>query len=158
MLAFCSDTDRGEKVVEMDPTSPRGGGTTIFNGLTLAIGIHSGQPTSFCYNKVTSRMDYFGQVVNRCARVMSTSAIGEISISNASIALLRDEDKIGFELISRGEHELKGVKEPMEITTIIPQALKGRLPVFEEMRDAGEVFSPSSPRISSPGVLSPTGD
>ena len=100
-------------------------------------------------------MDYFGQVVNRCARVMSTSAMGEVSASQASIALLREEDKIGFHISSRGEFQLKGVKEPMEISTILPDNIKARAPLFDEMRASGEVFSPSSPGASSPGALSP---
>jgi class 3 adenylate cyclase len=140
-------------------------GNMTLNGLTLAIGIHSGEPTQFDYNKVTAKMDYFGQVVNRCARVMSTSAIGEISISSAAIGELREEDKVGYDLISRGDHQLKGVKGPMEITTMLPDSLKGRWDLFQEMRANGEIFSPGasspgalSPGALSPGALSPTSD
>jgi len=129
-----------------DPTS----GVTIFNGLTVGMGMHVGVPTMFSFNKTTARMDYFGRVVNRAARVMSTSATGEISVSK-DVADQLQGHITGHKILNRGTFELKGIKEPMEISSILPVALEPRFEKFDDMRARQEVMSAAL----SPGALSP---
>jgi len=55
-------------------------GELLFRGLTVRMGIHMGFPVCEV-DPTTGRMDYFGPVVNRAARICSAADGGEIYIS-----------------------------------------------------------------------------
>jgi adenylate cyclase len=60
-------------------------GNVIFRGLSVRMGIHWGQPV--CEpDPVTKRMDYFGPMVNRAARVSGVADGGQIYVSSDFIA------------------------------------------------------------------------
>jgi len=57
----------------------------IFRGLSVRMGIHWGHPV--CEpDPVTKRMDYFGPMVNRAARISSVADGGQITVSSDFIA------------------------------------------------------------------------
>ena len=72
-------------------------------------------------------MDYFGQVVNRASRICSVSFAGETAMSAASRDLLSSSADLLYTFKSTGSVELKGVKDPVEIISVMPQELAGRL-------------------------------
>ena len=122
----------------------------LFRGLSVRMGIHYGAPVCEV-DPVSNRMDYFGPMVNKSARISGVADGGQISISqdvieevNALDALLEmpedDMDnmqrkqrkeamalkKLGFEFISIGDIKLKGLENPEPISLVYPTALVKR--------------------------------
>lgn len=64
----------GEEMVDSD-------GQRIFRGLSVRMGIHWGRPVCEI-DPVTKRMDYFGPMVNRAARIESVADGGQICVSS----------------------------------------------------------------------------
>ncbi|KAF2218200.1 hypothetical protein BDZ85DRAFT_245625 [Elsinoe ampelina] len=57
----------------------------IFRGLSVRMGIHWGRPVCEI-DPITKRMDYFGPMVNRAARIESVADGGQITVSSDFIA------------------------------------------------------------------------
>ena len=113
-------------------------GQMVFNGIRIRMGIHFGHPA--CRrNPITGRMDYFGPVVNRSARV-SDSAHGGQVVCTAEVA---DRLTAGIaagefptstlHLKDLGFHRYKGITELVQVFQISNDALSGRNP-FPELR------------------------
>ena len=60
----------------------------IYRGLSVRMGIHFGKPVCE-QDPITGRMDYFGPMVNRAARISSVADGGQISVSSDYIAELQ---------------------------------------------------------------------
>lgn len=60
-------------------------GTVLFKGLSVRMGIHWGQPVCEV-DPITRRMDYFGPMVNRAARIEGVADGGQITVSSDFIA------------------------------------------------------------------------
>lgn len=58
-------------------TSSTGNKVLLYRGLRVRMGIHTGTPLHQL-DPVTGRMDYFGQMVNRAARVAGIAQGGQI--------------------------------------------------------------------------------
>ncbi len=58
---------------------------TIYRGLSVRMGIHWGRPVCE-QDPITRRMDYFGPMVNKAARVSSVADGGQITVSSDCIA------------------------------------------------------------------------
>lgn len=76
--------------------------------LKVRMGIHSGTAS-------LRDGDYFGVVVNRCARVMATGHGGQLLVSSATAELLADQLPAEVELVDLGEHRLKDLAQPERI-------------------------------------------
>ena len=84
----------GEEVLDND-------GNRIFRGLSVRMGIHWGHPVCE-QDPVTRRMDYFGPMVNRAARISSVADGGQITVSSDFIAEIQrllethiESDRVG---------------------------------------------------------------
>lgn len=93
----------GQEVLDSD-------GNRIFRGLSVRMGIHWGHPVCE-QDPVTRRMDYFGPMVNRAARISSVADGGQITVSSDFIAEIQrllethiESDRIG----STGSDETVG--------------------------------------------------
>ncbi|KAG9081083.1 cysteinyl-tRNA synthetase [Ceratobasidium sp. 370] len=124
-------------------------GERLARGLSVRMGIHSGAP--LCEeDPITGRMDYFGPMVNRSARVSATAMGGEIMISGDALkevnATLQNPEILGegegekselarvVEQLKQldpvvtevGERRLKGLEVPELLSSILPRSLVGR--------------------------------
>lgn len=131
------ESEEGREIFDDD-------GNIIARGLAVRMGIHWGRPVC-AEDPTTHRMDYFGPMVNRSARVMAQALGGQIMISSDSvreIELMRKEkyednnpslvhveelERMGIEIISVGERALKGLETPEALSLVFPTSLLGRL-------------------------------
>ncbi|KAG6810688.1 hypothetical protein H0H92_010744 [Tricholoma furcatifolium] len=132
-------------------------GVLVARGLSVRMGIHCGTPKAEP-DPITHRMDYFGSMVNRSARICGAAAGGEIMCSaeilreiNASIydgemeteysklqpAQAIDEIRqMGLHIVSVGEVKLKGLEVPENISVLYPFQLAGRQNLGQESSTA----------------------
>jgi adenylate cyclase len=119
----------------------------IARGLSVRMGIHCGLP--LCEpDPITRRMDYFGPMVNRAARITSQAAGGQIAVSadvvreiNAKIFQTEPETEysemqpleailavkeLGATVVPVGEVKLKGLELPETLSIVYPSHLAGR--------------------------------
>merc|ERR1712137_486607 len=102
----------------------------IYRGLRVRMGVHAGNPTAET-DPVTGRMDYFGPMVNRSARVEGTAHGGQIVISGDCYTQIQDaleSDEFGeVEVKDMGQHRLKGLQTDTQLFQILPKSLAGRI-------------------------------
>ncbi len=76
--------------------------------LAVRIGIHTGE--------VEARDgDYFGPALNRTSRLMAAAHGGQVVLTSASAALVRDRLPEGLELVDLGLHRLRGIAQPERV-------------------------------------------
>lgn len=112
-------------------------GNTVFAGIRVRMGIHTGEPN--CRrNPVTGRMDYFGPVVNESARVSDTGHGGQIVVTSPVKQMMDEglEELEPYNVQSKdlGAHDLKGIAEPVQIFEVLPASLAMRSEVFPPIR------------------------
>ena len=95
-----------------------------WRGLRVRMGAHCGAPD--CRVDPTSgRMDYFGPVVNRAARVSGAAHGGQVLLSQA-VLLQIDQLPEGVVTEDLGPVRLKGLGRPERLIQVSPAALAGR--------------------------------
>ncbi|KAI9310979.1 hypothetical protein BX666DRAFT_2032469 [Dichotomocladium elegans] len=152
-------------------------GVVIYRGLSVRMGIHWGTPV-FERNPITSRMDYFGPVVNKASRICNAADGGQICVSSDVVAALKNfpgvlDDstldgttssagnyliqrdiqqlkRLGFRVMEYGVRRLKGLETPEMLSFVYPKQLAGRME-FEEQSaviDAGQT-QPASAAVGT---------
>ncbi|KAG0258651.1 cysteinyl-tRNA synthetase [Actinomortierella ambigua] len=114
----------------------------LYRGLSVRMGIHWGRPVSD-RDAVTRRMDYYGPMVNRAARICDAADGGQICISSDVINVINhqlaeeqagvlDEQRarhvralrtMGFECLDLGERHLKGLETPETLYMLYSQSV-----------------------------------
>eukprot|EP00817_Percolomonadidae_sp_ATCC50343_P003580 CAMPEP_0117426718 /NCGR_PEP_ID=MMETSP0758-20121206/6755_1 /TAXON_ID=63605 /ORGANISM="Percolomonas cosmopolitus, Strain AE-1 (ATCC 50343)" /LENGTH=709 /DNA_ID=CAMNT_0005212013 /DNA_START=519 /DNA_END=2645 /DNA_ORIENTATION=- len=102
----------------------------LFRGLRVRMGIHFGSPVCKV-DSTTGRMDYFGPVVNRAARVSGKAKGGQILVSDSVWNQIRenlDMEGVGTLWSNRvGTTQLRGMEDkPEVIWSILPHRLHKR--------------------------------
>jgi len=128
----------------------------VIVGPRLSIGMATGEPTMFAFNKVTSVMDYFGTFLNLGARVCGVAAPGQVlgHVSTMEVAekwrqqLALQGQPLDLDMESTGLHKLKGIKDENELFDFADKTLQKRRAVYEELRL-------KTSGTTSPGILSP---
>jgi len=98
-----------------------------FRGLRVRIGIHTGRPR--CQpDPLTGRMDYFGRMVNRCARVEGVARGGQVVLSAAAWEAAGLAEALPADLVAvdLGSHALRGLVGEERIHQVLPAALATR--------------------------------
>lgn len=142
------DTEQGRPVYADD-------GTLLYRGLRVRMGIHYGWPVCEV-DPVNNRMDYFGPMVNRSARISGAADGGQIMVSQDVVEELQtlfqkysDDDllqdvggealpewttprdivllrRLGLGIISMGVRRLKGIETPEALSLVYPKLLAKR--------------------------------
>src|SRR3954447_8615468 len=76
--------------------------------IKVRIGIHAGEAE-------LRDGDYYGSAVNRCARIRGLGHGGQVLLSEATAALVRDDLPDGVTLHDMGEHHLKDLTRPERV-------------------------------------------
>ncbi|HVO29880.1 MAG TPA: CHASE2 domain-containing protein [bacterium] len=102
-------------------------GRRIFRGLRVRMGMHVGEPEAHV-DPLTGRMDYLGSAVNLASRVANAARGGQILLSAAAWAELRDHMAELPPAVARelGEVPLKGFSLPERITELLPSEAEAR--------------------------------
>jgi YVTN family beta-propeller protein len=116
--AAAADAQRGLAAHEW----PEGGRVRI------RIGMHTGEP-------VVSEEGYHGIGVHRAARIMAAGHGGQVLLSEATAAVLRDEEVSGLGVRDLGVHRLKDLDRPEHVYQLVTPGLE---PTFAKIRTAGE--------------------
>jgi len=77
--------------------------------------------------------NYFGAVVNRCARLRDLAHGGQVLLSQPTYDLIRDDRPAGVSLLDLGEHRLRGVSEPVRVFQIVDPELPSAFPPLRIM-------------------------
>ena len=96
----------------------------LYRGLRVRMGVHLGTPDCVP-DPTTGRMDYFGPVVNRAARVAGAAHGGQVLLSDAVRAALGGEFP-GARLRPLGTFHLKGLTSPEPLHEALPVSLAER--------------------------------
>ncbi|WWC72241.1 uncharacterized protein I206_106203 [Kwoniella pini CBS 10737] len=139
-------------------------GILIQRGLRVRMGVHWGSPE--CErDPITRRMDYYGPMVNRAARINASADGGQLMASGDVINEItavreyletNDEEalnelqgdikreilelrRIGLDIKDMGERKLKGLEVPEKLHLLYPKTLSGRLEMSNEIRPDVEV-------------------
>src|SRR2546425_2223695 len=94
--------------------------------LQLRVAIHAGEAQ-------LRGGHYFGQALNRCARMLATSHGGQIVLSKAAHELVVDELPAGSELWDLGLHRLKDLKRPEQIFQLVDLHHPARFPPIRSL-------------------------
>lgn len=144
-------------------------GRLLYRGLSVRMGIHCGRAVHEL-DAVTRRMDYFGPMVNKTARISAAAAGGQIAVSADLLNMLKTEcesptddearrqcatlSACGYYVQELGEIKLKGIEMPELIYIIYPGSLKSRsesvMPEAEPLVVSMPPSIPSSPPPPTP--------
>src|SRR3954447_5119748 len=89
--------------------------------IRVRIGIHTGQAQ-------LRDGDYYGSAVNRCARLRGIGHGGQVLLSEAAAALVRDGMPSGVPLLHLARHRLKDLPEPERVSQVAAADLASDFP------------------------------
>ncbi len=75
--------------------------------------------------------DYFGQSLNRVARILSSGHGGQILLSSISRSLMGNRLPAGISLLDLGEHRLKDIELPEHIFQVVAADLPSEFPALK---------------------------
>eukprot|EP01064_Diplonema_japonicum_P024660 TRINITY_DN3528_c0_g1_i11.p1 TRINITY_DN3528_c0_g1~~TRINITY_DN3528_c0_g1_i11.p1 ORF type:complete len:719 (+),score=121.88 TRINITY_DN3528_c0_g1_i11:78-2234(+) len=116
-----------------------------WSGLRVRIGVHYGS-VDVQRNTITGRYDYFGNTVNKAARVEGACVGGAVAVTPEVLEETGYLDSV--EVIEMEEMELKGVREMVKLSLLLPLELLGRKGYVQQQLDLRKRGRPPSPQGS----------
>jgi len=104
-------------------------GSTTTAQLKVRMGLHTGEAE-------LRDGDYYGQTLNRAARIMSAGHGGQILISDITAQVAREHLPTGVSLLELGEHHLKGLVHPERIFQLSAPDLQKDFPPLHSVPTA----------------------
>eukprot|EP01059_Diplonema_ambulator_P024973 TRINITY_DN417_c0_g1_i6.p1 TRINITY_DN417_c0_g1~~TRINITY_DN417_c0_g1_i6.p1 ORF type:complete len:698 (+),score=165.89 TRINITY_DN417_c0_g1_i6:113-2206(+) len=104
-------------------------------GLRVRVGVHCGE-VDVQLNTLTGRYDYFGNTVNKAARMEGACVGGAVAVTQE--VLEEAGDLRGVIMLEMGAIELKGVQGRMTAYILLPSSLAGRRGYVEEQMHLGK--------------------
>jgi class 3 adenylate cyclase len=98
----------------------------------VRMGIHTGEP-------ILAEEGYLGLAVVRAARICAVARGGQVLVSEATRALVRDEIPDGISLEDAGPHVLKDFDEPERLFQLVAADLPSTAPVARAPEPGGEL-------------------
>eukprot|EP01010_Urceolus_cornutus_P001459 NODE_19_length_3432_cov_183.249187_g15_i0.p1 GENE.NODE_19_length_3432_cov_183.249187_g15_i0~~NODE_19_length_3432_cov_183.249187_g15_i0.p1 ORF type:complete len:1000 (-),score=208.09 NODE_19_length_3432_cov_183.249187_g15_i0:431-3070(-) len=135
-------------------------GKVLYCGLRVRMGFNSGTP-EHQIDPITRRTDYFGNVVNMCARICGVATGGQIAVGAAGTQDLQQRNALlpdDVHTHKLGPCPLRGISKPEEICLLTPKELQGRHELFRAKRGGeGSQLANSSP-VLPPLSLGPSAE
>ena len=94
--------------------------------IKVRMGLHSGEAE-------LRAGDYFGQALNRAARIMSVAHGGQILLSSLTAELAREHLPAEVSLLDLGEHRLRDLVRPEHIFQVLASDLPGDFPALKSL-------------------------
>eukprot|EP01116_Phalansterium_solitarium_P016774 TRINITY_DN396_c0_g3_i2.p1 TRINITY_DN396_c0_g3~~TRINITY_DN396_c0_g3_i2.p1 ORF type:complete len:899 (-),score=258.19 TRINITY_DN396_c0_g3_i2:198-2894(-) len=117
--------DEFDQFKDLAPVVKDEAGKILFSGMRVRMGAHCGLP--ICQEDPnTHRMDYFGRMVNKAARITGIAQAGQIIVSQTLLAEIEKAVVSRAVVKSLGARQLRGIKEDVEIVQLLPTNLAGR--------------------------------
>ena len=91
--------------------------------IRVRIGVHTGEAE-------LREGDYYGSAVNRCARLRGIGHGGQVLLSEATTALVRDDLPAGAALLDLGAHRLKDLTRPERVFQLVAPDLPAEFPAL----------------------------
>jgi YVTN family beta-propeller protein len=107
--------------------------------LRVRMGMHTGEPS------VTDE-GYLGLGVHRAARICSAGHGGQVLLSEATAALLEDDELPGIELQDLGRHQLKDFDRPERIHQLVVTGLPDSFPPLKAPQSQPDAATPFAGR------------
>jgi YVTN family beta-propeller protein len=107
--------------------------------LRVRMGIHTGEPS-------VSEDGYLGLGVHRAARICSAGHGGQVLLSQATVALLEDEELAGVEVRDLGPHQLKDLDRPERIHQLVLDGLPDSFPPLKAAQSQPDAATPFAGR------------
>eukprot|EP00756_Hemistasia_phaeocysticola_P039772 Hpha_TRINITY_DN16830_c5_g1::TRINITY_DN16830_c5_g1_i1::g.153725::m.153725 len=105
-----------------------------WNGIRVRIGLNLGKPISE-RDPCTGRMDYFGPMVNKSARVEAQALGGMVAATREVVdSVSQHREILAHPVVEMHDTVmLKGISEPVQIFRIVPRQLSGRAELWDEV-------------------------
>ena len=103
--------------------------------LRVRMGMHTGEPS-------VSEDGYLGLGVHRAARICSAGHGGQVLLSQATVALLEDDELPGVDLRDLGLHQLKDLDRPERIHQLVLPGLPDSFPPLKAPQSQPDAATP----------------
>ena len=94
--------------------------------LRVRMGLHTGHADR-------GHEDFHGTEVNRCARIMAAAHGGQVIVSEATHALVRDDSPTGVSFLDLGEHRLKDLARAEHVHQVLHPDLVAEFPPLRSL-------------------------